>query len=115
MAQKVRYLLICDLHEGETEGVETLTFGLDGATYELDVCKKHAKEVRDSVGRYVGYARKARSSGRGRGRARSRRTTGKVAGASTSDIRSWAMENGYDVGERGRIPTAVVDAYKAAS
>lgn len=104
-------LLVCDLHGDETEGVETIAFGLEGNSYEVDVCKKHAKEIRDTVGRYVPAARKvtARSAGRGRGRRGS-----KVAGASTADVRTWAIDNGYDVGERGRIPAAVVDAYRAA-
>lgn len=111
MAQKVMTLLVCDLHGDETEGVETISFGLEGATYEVDVCKKHAKEIRDSVGKFVPSARKvsSRSGGRGRGRRGS-----KVAGASTADVRTWALENGYDVGERGRIPAAVVDAYRSA-
>lgn len=102
-------LLVCDLHGDETEGVETVSFGLEGATYELDVCKKHAKEIRDAVGRFVPAARKVPGRGRGRGR-----RGGKVAGATTADVRTWAIENGYDVGERGRIPAAVIDAYKAA-
>lgn len=113
VAQKVQYLLLCDLHDGNTAGVETLAFGLDGTSYELDLCKKHAKEVRDTIDRYVSSARKVRSSQRGRGRTRSR-SNGSVAGASTTDIRTWAMDQGYEVGERGRIPTAVVEAYKAA-
>lgn len=111
MAQKVMTLLVCDLHGDETEGVETISFGLEGTTYEVDVCKKHAKEIRDSVGKYVPAARKVpnRPGGRGRGRRGS-----KVAGASTADVRIWAIEHGYDVGERGRIPAAVVDAYRSA-
>lgn len=114
MAQQVKYLLLCDLHDTESAGAETLAFGLDGTNYELDLCKKHAKEVRETLGHYVDSARKTPSPRRSRGRTRSSRGNGRVAGASTTDIRTWALDQGYEVGERGRIPTAVVDAYKAA-
>ncbi|MER8002750.1 histone-like nucleoid-structuring protein Lsr2 [Streptomyces sp. NPDC095613] len=33
---------------------------------------------------------------------------------STNEIRAWAREQGYDVPDRGRIPAAVIDAYKQA-
>lgn len=34
-----------------------------------------------------------------------------MAAATTSDIRAWAQANGYDVGDRGRLPVEVTDAY----
>lgn len=33
---------------------------------------------------------------------------------SVAEIRAWARDNGHAVGTRGRLPQAVVDAYKAA-
>lgn len=32
---------------------------------------------------------------------------------STSEIRAWALANGYDVSDRGRLPVEVVDAYES--
>jgi len=35
--------------------------------------------------------------------------------SSTSDVRSWARANGYDVSDRGRISETVLSAYRAAT
>ena len=32
----------------------------------------------------------------------------------TGDVRSWAKDNGFQVSERGRIPSSVIEAYQAA-
>ena len=110
MAQRVHVLLVCDLHGDETPGDETVAFSLDGAAYEIDLCAQHADEMRDALSSYVGAARRAggRSSGRRRGRA------GRVGGASSSEIREWARDQGLEVNERGRIPVSIVDRYNAA-
>ncbi|TKJ29882.1 hypothetical protein A6V29_19185 [Blastococcus sp. CCUG 61487] len=36
------------------------------------------------------------------------------AGSSPAAVRAWARANGYDVGERGRLPAEVFDAYRRA-
>ena len=110
MAQKVQVLLVCDLHDNDTEGTETVSFSLDGSAYEIDVCDKHGKELRDSFARYVGAARRAgRTTSAKRGRAK---------GGSDKDrtvaIREWARKNGHKVSERGRLSAAVLAAYDAA-
>ena len=49
MAQKVQVLLACDLHDGDdVEGTETISFALDGASYEVDVCDPHAAVMHGS-------------------------------------------------------------------
>ncbi|MEX2292092.1 MAG: Lsr2 family protein [Mycobacteriales bacterium] len=119
MAQKVQVLLVCDLHEDEVEGVETLAFGLDGSSYELDACAEHAGEMRDAFARYVGSARRAGRSAVGSGARRSSRGSSRPA-ASGSDrervqaIREWARQNGHQVSERGRLSSALIAAYDAA-
>jgi hypothetical protein len=35
-----------------------------------------------------------------------------MAAATTSEIRAWAQANGYDVGDRGRLPVEVTEAYR---
>ncbi|GAC1443486.1 MAG: Lsr2 family protein [Mycobacteriales bacterium] len=118
MAQKVQVFLVCDLHDGDVEGTETIAFGLDGSSYEIDVCDSHAAELRDSCAPYVGAARRA---GRGSGpsaQRRSGRGGGRAAGSSdknnVADIREWARKNGHQVSERGRIAASVMQAYQAA-
>lgn len=115
MAQRVQVLLVCDLHEEEVEGVETVAFGLDGSSYEIDVCDDHAAELREDFAAYVGAARRA-----GRAPAASaQRRAGRGSSASgdrqrVQQIREWARANGHQVSERGRLSSAVVAAYEAA-
>ena len=113
MAQRVQVILVCDLHEGEVEGTETVSFGLDGSSYEIDVCEAHAHELRDGFAPFVGAARRAgRSAAGGQRRSRAARSGGgdnKVA-----EIREWARKNGHQVSERGRISATVRAAYDAA-
>jgi hypothetical protein len=113
MAQRVQVILVCDLHEGEVEGTETITFGLDGSSYEIDVCDAHGRELRDAYAPFVGAARRA---GRGAGGGQ-RRSRGSRAGGGANDvaqIREWARGNGHQVSERGRISATVRAAYDAA-
>jgi hypothetical protein len=120
MAQKVQVLLVCDLHDDEVEGTETVAFGLDGSSYEIDVCDEHAGELRDAFAPYVGGARPAgraaapaqrrpRSSGGGKPSASAGGDRQRV-----QEIRKWARSNGHQVSERGRLSAAVMSAYEAA-
>jgi len=110
MAQRVQVILVCDLHGDETPGTQTVSFGLDGSSYEIDLCDAHASEMRDGVGRYVGVARRASGrAGRGGGRRRSRHGGGEAA-----QIREWARSQGLPVPERGRIPADLAEKYAAA-
>ena len=108
MAQKVQIILEDDLDGGEAD--ETVSFALDGTSYEIDLSAENAAEMRDAFARYVGHARKVTGS-RGRGRAKSAAST---SGPSPKEVREWARENGHDVPDRGRIPADVREAYDAA-
>ncbi len=108
MAQRVQVVLEDDLDGGKAD--ETVTFGLDGTSYEIDLSKKNAAKLRDSLAQYVGAGRKVSgrrpAGGRGRGRGR--------AGSDSADIRAWAKEQGYEVSERGRISAEIRAAYNDA-
>lgn len=113
MAQKVQVLLVCDICEGGKPGSETIGFGVDGSSYEIDLCDKHAKNLRDSVAQYVGAARRAtsgRAGGRGRGR-----SSGGGDRQRTQEIRAWARSKGIKVSERGRLSSDIVAKYEAAN
>jgi len=115
VAQKVQVLLVDDLDGGEAS--ETLTFALDGTTYEIDLSKDHAQALREAMALYVGSARKmnGRSGGSGaRGRARGASGRGGGSANNTAEIRQWAKDNGHAVSERGRIPGVVIEAYDKA-
>ena len=109
MAQKVQVLLVDDLDGGTA--VETISFSLDGASYEIDLTAKNASKLRDAFAPYVGAAR--RSGGRTTRRA-PRKASAAAGGGHTADVRAWARSKGIKVNERGRIAADVVAKYDAA-
>jgi hypothetical protein len=110
MAQKVNIILVDDLDGGSAD--ENVKFGLDGANYEIDLSAANAAELRSSLERFIGAARKA--SG---GSARTARTKAPAGGRShdSAQIRQWARENGYTVNSRGRIQAEIQEAYQKAN
>jgi len=116
MARKVQVILSDDLDENLSAD-ETVSFSLDGTSYEIDLADKNAKEMRDVFSRYVSAARKvgrgSRASGGGGGGGRGRSTGGRMDREQAGAIRDWARKNGHSVSDRGRIPASVVDAYEA--
>lgn len=115
MAQKIEVRLVCDVCEGGKPGNETLGFALDGQQFEIDLCDKHAKNLRDSVATYVGSARRAQG-GRGTGgRSRGGRSSGGGDRQRTQEIRAWARKKGIKVSERGRLSGEIVAQYEAAN
>ncbi|WP_210649949.1 Lsr2 family protein [Nocardioides sp. SYSU D00065] len=111
MAQKVNIVLVDDL-DG-TEATETVTFGLDGTTYEIDLNDANAAALREALSGYVGHARKVAGGSR-RGARRSSGSTSGSSSSNTKDVREWAKEQGMEVSERGRISAEVQQAYDAA-
>ena len=109
MAQKVQVLLVDDL-DGATAD-ETVSFSLDGVSYEIDLSSKNAAKMRDAFAGYVGSARRVGGRSRG-GRARSSARSG--SGTDTAAIRAWAKEQGLKVSDRCRIPADVIAQYEAA-
>ena len=110
MAQRVHIVLEDDV-DG-SEAVETVMFGLDGVSYEIDLSEKNAAKLRDAVALYVGSAR--RISGRGSAARKSTRSRS-TSGTSASEVREWARAQGYEVSDRGRVPADVKAAYEAAN
>jgi hypothetical protein len=106
VAQRVEVILEDDIDGGKAD--ETVTFSLDGVSYEIDLSAKNANKLRDALALYVGSARRVG----GRRRKGSRSATGPAG--SSAEIREWARNNGWDIPERGRIATEVREAYAAA-
>lgn len=110
MAQKVNVVLVDDIDGSSAE--ETVTFGLDGITYEIDLNAENVDRLRSSMAEWVGHARRV-SGGRRKG---SRSVTKRSSvGSDNSTIREWARSNGYEVSERGRIKAEIVEAFNAAN
>ena len=107
MAQKVHIVLVDDL-DG-TEATESVSFGLDGTSYEIDLNDKNAAQLRDALAGYIGHARKVGAAPR-----RGRKAAAGSSGPSAREIRDWARSNGYDVPDRGRVSAEVRQAFDAA-
>ena len=109
MAQKVHIVLEDDI-DG-SPATETVSFGLDGKTYEIDLNDKNAGKLRDALAQYVGAGRSVGGARRGRKSASSATNLG----PSAREVRDWARSNGFDVPDRGRIPADVRKAFDAAN
>ena len=109
MAQKTTVTLTCDLEDGDKPATQTIPFSVDGASYEIDLCDKHAKQFRDSLAAYVGAGRRVRGAGSRRPRAGARTDRER-----TQAIREWARKKGLKVSERGRLSSDIVAKYEAS-
>ncbi len=112
MAQKVQVVLVDDLDGGAAE--ETVSFALDGVSYEIDLSAANAAQLRESFAQWVGHGRRVGGRTRSGGR-RSSGTSGssRASGGQSQEIREWARANGFTVNERGRIPAEVKAAFDA--
>jgi hypothetical protein len=112
VAQKVTVQLLDDLDGTQSNDISTVTFGLDGVSYEIDLTEANADNLRKALEGFVSHAR--RTGGRIK-----RGTSSTRAGSATSHeqaqaIREWARKNGHEVSDRGRIPASIVEAFEAA-
>lgn len=108
MARKVIETITDDI-DG-SEGAETISFSLDGVSYEIDLAERNATKLYDALKPYREAGRKISGTGA------SKRSSGRRK-APTHDldaVRAWASKNGHKVAERGRIAQSVLDAYDAA-
>jgi hypothetical protein len=97
MAQKAEVVLIDDL-DG-SRATDTVSFGLDGRHYEIDLSTANAKALRKELKAYVGAARA---------------TAPPAPRRQAAAIRQWAQDHGYEVSARGRIHRDIIEAYNNA-
>jgi len=111
MAQKVQVILVDDVDGGEAD--ETVSFSLDGVSYEIDVSADNAEALREAIAPWLGHARRVggRASTR---RAVKSRNGSAPARTSLADVRGWARDNGFQVSDRGRVSAEVMEAYDNA-
>ena len=107
MATKTMIMLEDDYDGGKAD--ETVHFGLDGTTYEIDLSDKNAHQLRKALSPFLEAARRTG------GRSTNKRSSGVSTGAvDTKAVRAWAASNGVSVSSRGRIPTKIIEQYRAA-
>ncbi|WP_347352739.1 Lsr2 family protein [Intrasporangium sp.] len=106
MAQRVEVILVDDVDGGTA--AETVTFGLDGVSYEIDLSESNARKLRDAFSAWTGHARRSGGSKRPAGRRPASRRN------DVSAVREWARAHGYTVSDRGRIAAEIQNAYDKA-
>jgi hypothetical protein len=110
MAKKIVTLLTDDIDGSEAD--RTVEFGLDGVTYTIDLSEKNAGKLREALDPYLAVASRVGRNSTGRIAARSTAVAPSRAGRDQNQaIREWAAKNGYEVSERGRIPSSIVEAF----
>lgn len=90
----------------------TISFGIDGASYEIDLSKENADSLGSVLAPFIGAARRA-----GGGRSRSGQASSSAFGARQADssqVRAWARSQGIEMSSRGRIPADVQAKYEPA-
>ena len=89
-----------------TAAAETLTFTIDGSSYEIDLSEKNADKLRSVMGGWIEASRRSTNN-------RVRAVHTKDDPAEATKARKWAIDNGFEVGPRGRLRTEVIDAYRS--
>jgi hypothetical protein len=105
MAKRTITVLVDDL-DG-SDATETVSFAVDGVSYEVDLSAENAARLRDDFAVWTAHAT----------RVGGRRRTGSSSSGTKEDldaIRTWARSNGYEVADRGRISAKVKEAYAKA-
>ncbi|MDC5696391.1 Lsr2 family protein [Intrasporangium calvum] len=109
MAQRVEVVLIDDVDGGPAD--ETVSFAIDGVSYEIDLSDKNASKLRDALAAWTGHARR---SGGARGGRRRGSSGGGAKRGDLAAVREWARANGHQVSDRGRISAEIQAAYDKA-
>jgi hypothetical protein len=108
MAQKVHVEIVDDLDGGAA--TQTVPFGLDGVSYDIDLSDENASHLREELARFVAAAR--RTGGR-----KIRQAAGESSAPANDNarqIRDWARANGYSISDRGRVSKEISEAYELA-
>lgn len=105
MAQRSYIVLEDDIDGSKAD--ETVSFAVDGVSYEIDLNSANAAKLRDALALWTGHARRVggrRSAGR-------KPSSG---GPTPTEMREWATSQGLKVSQRGRVSAEIREAYLAA-
>ena len=106
MAEKNFTVMVDDL-DGSTDGVSRVSFGVEGQAYSIDLSGPNRERLHESLSTFVAAATTIADCPASARSAEHRRRS--------KTIREWAKQNGYYLADRGRVPSAVVDAFDAAT
>lgn len=113
MARQVITTLIDDLDGKKAD--RTVEFSLDGVAYTIDLSEANAGKLRKALDPYINAGTRLGRTAAGRITSRGG-APARTAGSRDENrlIREWAIRNGHQISERGRIPQEVSSAYRAA-
>lgn len=105
MAKEMK-LVLTDDFDGST-AAETVSFSLDQTNYEIELSHENAENLRNALAPYIERARRIVKP------KASKRANSNVQRDSKL-VRAWALENGHNISDRGRIPFEVLEAFDQA-
>jgi len=120
-----RTIIVTDDLDGSSPA-EPVQFTYDGVNWEIDLSAKNREKLQKALQPFLDKAHPADMAQpktttttlartRTRTRTRSRPSRSAKNGREHLDaIRQWAQENGYKVGDRGRIAKSIIEEYELA-
>lgn len=117
MSQKVLVTLTDDLTTWKSQGKKvvpadtTIQFSFEGADYEIDLSGANAQKFANTIEPYRLAGRRVTLTHNGH---QGKKPRSKQSRVKSAEVRAWAIEQGIELAERGRIPADVVEKYEAA-
>jgi hypothetical protein len=107
MSKRISLVITDDL-DG-SDNAQTVSFGLDGVSYEIDLSDENRAKLEQALAPFIDAGRRVQRSGR-------RRQAGqpRVSPFDRTALRTWAKSAGLNVSERGRISRDVLRQYEAS-
>ncbi|TDD73901.1 histone-like nucleoid-structuring protein Lsr2 [Actinomadura rubrisoli] len=108
MAEKV--IRVDDIDGSEGDDVAKRDFEVLGRTFTIDLSDDNytrLNEMLDALTPFIDNAAEVKPAGKGRKSGR----TAKIKGYTNGDVREWALREGVEVSERGKISDEVYAAF----
>jgi hypothetical protein len=95
------------------DGARTHRLRGDDTDVEIDLTDKNAADLEEVLAPYLAAGRPVTATSHAP-RARRRGRSASSGSEDSRAIRTWAREQGHETSDRGQIPRAIRDAYRAA-
>lgn len=92
----------------------TIDFGVDGATYQIDLTRTNADRLGEVLAPYIGAARRVGGRAATTATTKAGRPAGSGVGVDVAAVKAWADSNGIAYNKRGRLPAELVGRFRAA-
>jgi len=99
-----RVILSDDLTGNESEDVETVVYSLQNTFYEIDLSEESWKKLDSALARFIKVSREVT-------RAQAIQRFASATDSENDKIRTWAKDQGFEVGDRGRLSDEIKAAY----